>query len=138
MRHSSWILQCLKKKMELAGQNQRKTFRQWAKMWRRDGRWQACGKGHQCGRFLGKTHWSELRLENSTGNRLGWPLNARAIGRVAMTYTSITDSMDMNLSKLPETVEDRSVHGVTKSQARLSNCTTTTMCEIDSRWKSAI
>ena len=38
----------------------------------------------------------------------------------------ITDSMDTNLSKLWETVEDRGawcavVHGVTKSQTRLSN-----------------
>ena len=54
-----------------------------------------------------KRHWSELRLENSTGNSLGWPLNARTIGRVAMTYISITDSMDMNFSKVLETVEDR-------------------------------
>ena len=39
---------------------------------------------------------------------------------------SITDSMDINLSKLSETVEDRgalwaAVHGVAKSQRRLSN-----------------
>ena len=39
---------------------------------------------------------------------------------------SITDSMDMNLSKLQETVKDReawcdAVHGVTKSQTQLSN-----------------
>ena len=38
---------------------------------------------------------------------------------------SITDSMDMNLSKLQEMVKDRearcaAVHGVTKSQTRLS------------------
>ena len=36
----------------------------------------------------------------------------------------ITDSMDMNLSKLQEMVEDRGawiVHGVAKSQAQLSN-----------------
>ena len=38
---------------------------------------------------------------------------------------SITDSVDMNLSKLQETVEDReawcaAVHGVTRSQRRLS------------------
>ena len=39
---------------------------------------------------------------------------------------SITDSMDMNLSKLWEIVKDRDashavVHGVTKSQIQLSN-----------------
>ena len=39
---------------------------------------------------------------------------------------SITDSIDMNLSKLWEIVEDRgawpaAVHGVTKSQTQLSN-----------------
>ena len=39
---------------------------------------------------------------------------------------SITDSMDMNLSKLWETVEDRGawptvVHGVTNSQIQFSN-----------------
>ena len=39
---------------------------------------------------------------------------------------SITDSLDMNLSKLQEIVEDRgawhaTVHGVTKSQIQLSN-----------------
>jgi len=39
---------------------------------------------------------------------------------------SITDSVDMNLSKLQETVEDRgvwhaTVHGVAKSQTQLSN-----------------
>ena len=43
----------------------------------------------------------------------------------------ITDSMDMNLSKLREVVEDRgawhaTVHGVSKSQTQLSNSTTTT------------
>ena len=39
---------------------------------------------------------------------------------------SLTDSMDMNLSKLLEIVKDReawcaAVHGVTKSQIQLSN-----------------
>ena len=41
----------------------------------------------------------------------------------------ITDSMDMSLSKLQEVVKDReswyaAVHGVTKSQTRLSDQTT--------------
>ena len=44
----------------------------------------------------------------------------------------ITDSMDMNLSKLGETVEKReawraAVHGVTKSQTGLKHWTTVTM-----------
>ena len=43
----------------------------------------------------------------------------------------ITDSMDMSLSKLPETVKDTeawhdAVHGVSKSWAQLSDWTTTT------------
>ena len=39
---------------------------------------------------------------------------------------SITDSRDMNLSKLQEIVEDTAVHGIAKSQTWLSNWTTTT------------
>ena len=43
---------------------------------------------------------------------------------------SITDSVDMSLSKLQEIGKDReascaTVHGVSKSQTRLSYCTTT-------------
>ena len=45
---------------------------------------------------------------------------------------SITDSMDMNLSKLQEIVEDRgawcaAVHGVTNSRTQLSDGTTITL-----------
>ena len=39
---------------------------------------------------------------------------------------SITDSRDMNLSKLQEIVKDTAVHGIAKSQTWLSNWTTTT------------
>jgi len=46
---------------------------------------------------------------------------------------SITDSMDMNLSKLWEMVKDReawcpAAHGVTKSQTQLSDRETTQNC----------
>ena len=45
-------------------------------------------------------------------------------------FDGITDSMDVSLSKLPETVKHReawraAVHGVTRNQTRLSNFTFT-------------
>ena len=58
---------------------------------------------------------------------LGKIEGSRIRGRQRMRWLdSITDSMDMNLSKLQEIVEDRgawyaTVHGVIRSQTRLSN-----------------
>ena len=53
---------------------------------------------------------------------------------------NITNSMDTNLSKLQETVKDRgawgtAVYGVTKSQTRLSNWTTTTTYTLTLQFK---
>ena len=47
---------------------------------------------------------------------------------------SITNSMDMNLCKLQETVKDRgawgaAVHGITKSWTQMSDWTTTRICQ---------
>ena len=52
---------------------------------------------------------------------------------------SITDSMDMNLSKLQETVKDRgawsaAVRGIVKSQTQRSNETTTLVCKLSYYW----
>ena len=63
---------------------------------------------------------------------LGKTEGKRRSGQQRMRWLdSITDSMDMSLSKLQETVEYRGtwhaiVHGVTKSQTRLSDWTTIT------------
>ena len=63
--------------------------------------------------------WERLGAEEEAGwQRMGW-------------LDGITDSMDVNLSKLQETVEDRgacltAVHEVIKSQTRLSDWMITT------------
>ena len=58
-----------------------------------------------------------------------WRQKEKKVAENDKQLDSITDSMDMNLSKLWEIVKSRgawhaAVHGVTKSQTRLSNWTT--------------
>ena len=61
----------------------------------------------------------------------------RRRGQQRMSWLdSITDSVDMNLSKLRVVVEDRgawraAVHGVSKSWTRLSDCATTIQSSVN-------
>ena len=98
-------------------------------------------KGNQCWMFIERT-------DTEAEAPIVWPLDVktqltekdlmlgniegeRRRGKQRMRwFNSITDSMDMNLSKLQEMVEDRkagydTVHGVAKSWTQLSNWTTT-------------
>ena len=82
--------------------------------------------------YFGHVSWKADSLEKTL--MVGKIEGKRRRGWQKMTWVdSITDSIDMNLSKLQEVVKDReawsaAVHGVAKSQTQLSNWTYTCVC----------
>ena len=95
--------------------------------------------------YFGHLMWRVDSLEKTL--MLGKTEDKKRRGQQRMRWLeSITDSMDMNLSKLWEIVKVReawcaTVHAVTKSWTWLSNWTTTTtidstlVCETQERWQ---
>ena len=93
--------------------------------------------------YFGHLMWRVDSLEKTL--MLGKTEDKRRRGQQRMRWLeSITDSMDMCLSKLQEIVKDReawcaTVHGVTKSWTWLSNWTTridsTLLCKTQERWQ---
>ena len=83
---------------------------------------------HIKGHYFGHLMQTDDSLEKSL--MLGKTEHRRRGCRRMKWLDGITDTMNMNLGKLQETVRDRepwhvSVQGVAKSQTRLGDCTTT-------------
>ena len=88
--------------------------------------------------YFGHLMWRADSLEKTLMLRKREGRRKRGQQRMRWLH-SITDSIDMSLSKLMEIVKDReawssAVHGVTKSQTRLSDWTATTIMRYINQW----
>ena len=87
----------------------------------------------------GKQPWIFIGRTNAEAE--AWKIEGKRRRQERMRWLdSITNSMDMNLSKPQETVKDRgawhtAVHGVTKSRAQLNYWTTITQ-SWESKWRN--
>ena len=75
--------------------------------------------------YFGHLVWRADSFRKDPDDKKDWRLKEKRMAENEMVR-SITDSMDMNLSKLWEIVKDReawyaAVHGITRSQTQLSN-----------------